>query len=240
MPDYDLFLSYSHADKELADALVSGLEQEGLRVWIDTFEIEFGDSITEQINAGLAQSRYGLVLISPAYLQSQWAKTELFAFFKKQMTFGNKQLIPIWHKISLQDMLTYLPMQADFKALLIEDVSAVPQAVQEITGVVTRASRKRNRKRGRDTPFPTDTADDKTSSLLEQGKLLVEQGQIAEAISFIRQHLELKAPTKTILSSLSARFHQMERSQQQGVLSNENSQLEYNKIVKALLEILSS
>lgn len=38
--DYDVFLSYSHKDKAVVRELASRLKQDGLRVWLDEWEIK--------------------------------------------------------------------------------------------------------------------------------------------------------------------------------------------------------
>jgi hypothetical protein len=39
-----VFISYSHADAELARRLAKGLRDRGIRVWIDEGELKVGDS----------------------------------------------------------------------------------------------------------------------------------------------------------------------------------------------------
>ena len=39
MSDYDLFISYRHADAEYVEALFGALTPRGLRVWLDKSEI---------------------------------------------------------------------------------------------------------------------------------------------------------------------------------------------------------
>lgn len=49
------FISYSHADKPLAQALAAGLRARGYRVWIDQGELKIGDSLVTAISAAIDQ-----------------------------------------------------------------------------------------------------------------------------------------------------------------------------------------
>jgi len=66
MPDeftFDVFLSHSSKDKEVVRAVAERLKADGLRVWLDDWEIRPGDSIPAKIEEGLEHSR---VLACPA------------------------------------------------------------------------------------------------------------------------------------------------------------------------------
>ena len=137
MPKYDIFISYSHHDKnDLVVPLVAALEKKGVSIWFDKFEIKMGDSITDKISEGLRESRFGLVVISPHYVKSTWARQELNAFFKKQITLNIKKVLPIWYQVSLEDMFDYFPLLADYRAVRIEDQTQIKGAVEEILEVV--------------------------------------------------------------------------------------------------------
>jgi hypothetical protein len=49
-----VFISYAHEDQGLARAIAAGLEERGLRVWVDENELQPGDSIIEQISTAVA------------------------------------------------------------------------------------------------------------------------------------------------------------------------------------------
>ena len=61
-PTHDVFVSHSHKDKEVADALVHVLEKRGLRCWIARRDILPGSNWSSSIIAGLQECR-ALVLI---------------------------------------------------------------------------------------------------------------------------------------------------------------------------------
>jgi len=54
---FDVFLSHSSRDKAVVRGLAERLRGDGLRVWLDEWEIRPGDSIPAKIEAGLEHSR---------------------------------------------------------------------------------------------------------------------------------------------------------------------------------------
>jgi sRNA-binding protein len=72
-----IFISYSHADKELARALAAALKARGLRVWIDEGELKVGDSLIERIATAISEIDFFLALVSESSRQSNWCRKEL-------------------------------------------------------------------------------------------------------------------------------------------------------------------
>jgi hypothetical protein len=69
METYDLFLSHAGEDKAaIARPLFSALTAVGVTVWFDEAVLKIGDSLRRKIEEGLARCRYGIVIISPAFL----------------------------------------------------------------------------------------------------------------------------------------------------------------------------
>ena len=75
---WDLFISHASEDKaSVARPLAEILREKGIRVWIDETELCLGDSLRAKIDEGLAQSRFGLVIVSRAFLSKRWPIQEL-------------------------------------------------------------------------------------------------------------------------------------------------------------------
>ena len=84
-PKYDLFISYSHKDAAYVSLLAAALQQEDLRVWHDRGLLRMGEDFLAGIQQALEQSRFFLLVISPVYLDSQWANFEMgVALSRKQ------------------------------------------------------------------------------------------------------------------------------------------------------------
>jgi hypothetical protein len=71
------FLSHSSKDKPFVRQLAADLAREGITVWLDEQMIRVGDSITDKISQGLAESDYFLIALSENSVQSEWVKREL-------------------------------------------------------------------------------------------------------------------------------------------------------------------
>ena len=64
---YDAFICHASEDKdELVRPLAVALEEHHLKVWYDEFTLRPGDSLRRSVDAGLARSRFGIVVISRA------------------------------------------------------------------------------------------------------------------------------------------------------------------------------
>jgi type I restriction enzyme, R subunit len=88
-----VFVSHSSIDKEFANRLASDLEYKDVPVWFDTREIALGASIVEEINRGLSEVGYLLLLHSKHSADSQWVREELFAALHLQITGGGVTVV---------------------------------------------------------------------------------------------------------------------------------------------------
>ena len=237
MSKFDLFISYSHANKEeLVEPLVEALQAAGIRVWFDKLAISIGDSITDKINEGLREARFGLIVISKAYFDSNWARRELNAFFKKQITLKKKFVLPLWYQISMEELFDHFPMLVDYKAIIIDDPSVLSQAVSQINELV------QTEKMDHTQNIPVSPESDSSQALLtpqEKQSLesFLEKGQIENAIALLKQSNSLDASKKNTLILLSARYHKMEEAKMQGVSSTDEYLRLQNQLIKALLQL---
>jgi len=114
---YDFFISHASEDKDdIVRSLADNLKENGFSVWYDEFELKIGDSLRKKIDAGLINSRYGIVIISPSFVKKNWTEYELNGMVAREMN-GHKVILPIWHKISKDEVLKFSPTLADKMAL---------------------------------------------------------------------------------------------------------------------------
>jgi hypothetical protein len=114
---YDAFISHATEDKNsVAKPLATQLDKMGFRIWYDEFELKVGDSLRQSIDRGLATSRYGIVVLSPAFFAKNWPQYELNGLTAREMD-GEKVILPVWHGVSKADVLRYSPSLADKVAL---------------------------------------------------------------------------------------------------------------------------
>jgi hypothetical protein len=111
---YDVFIAHATEDKvDFVERLARALKAAGVSVWYDNFIVEWGDTLRGTIDRGLAESRYGIVILSPAFLKrKRWTEHELDALFARERS-GSKVILPIWHNITQEDVAAYSPSFAD-------------------------------------------------------------------------------------------------------------------------------
>lgn len=83
---WDVFLSYSSRNKDVAIAVADDLRKAGLKVWFDRSQIGGGQRLREQIEIGLRNSKSVLVLTSQFSLKSRWVLNELDAAMLREIT----------------------------------------------------------------------------------------------------------------------------------------------------------
>ena len=128
--EFDVFISHATEDKDFASPLAHELRSAGLRVWFDEFELGIGDSLNEKINHGLSRSRYGVVVISPTFFRKHWTQLEMNGFVASQ-TAGDRVILPIWHRITKNEIIEQAPPLADIVAL-----NSSIQSTDEIVGEI--------------------------------------------------------------------------------------------------------
>ena len=123
---YDVFMSHASEDKEsVARPLTEALEERDLRVWFDNQEIRIGDSIRQKIEEGLAQSRYGVVILSKPFISKFWTNFELDGLIER--------VLPVWHEIEREEIVNRFPALAGIAALNTSehDVLDIAQRIDE-------------------------------------------------------------------------------------------------------------
>ena len=73
------------------------------------------DSLRTSIDSGLANSRYGIVILSPDFFKKRWTENELNGLVALEAD-RRKVILPIWHRVSEPEVRGYSPILADRKA----------------------------------------------------------------------------------------------------------------------------
>lgn len=134
---YDFFISHASEDKDdIVRNLAEALKAKNFEVWYDEFELQVGDSLRKNIDYGLSNSRYGIVIISPSFVKKNWPEYELNGMVAREMN-GHKVILPIWHKISKDEVLQFSPTLAD-KLALNTSIHTIDDIVEQLTSVASK------------------------------------------------------------------------------------------------------
>ncbi len=134
---YDVFISHASEDKdEVVRPLANALRDEGLKVWYDEFELQIGDSLRRKIDKGLANSRFGIVVLSKDFIRKGWTNYELDGIISKSIG-GEQIVLPIWHNITKQEVIDYSPSLAD-KVARNTAVYTIEEIAEEIAEVINK------------------------------------------------------------------------------------------------------
>lgn len=131
---YDVFISHASDDKDsIVRSLAEALQGKGLKVWYDEFTLRIGDSLRRKIDAGLARSRVGLVVISPSFINKGWTNYELDGIVTRSVS-GEQILLPIWHDITKQQVMDVSPSLADkvARSTAMHTVDEISQEIFEL------------------------------------------------------------------------------------------------------------
>src|SRR5271166_6487086 len=92
---FDVFLSHSSKDKAVVRAVAERLRADGLRVWLDDWEIRPGDSIPAKIEEGLEHSRVLVLCMSAQAFGSDWTQLEAGTFRFRDPLNKERRFIPL-------------------------------------------------------------------------------------------------------------------------------------------------
>lgn len=131
---WDVFIAHASENKEnFVLPLANELTERGLKVWYDDFTLRLGDSLRRSIDKGLAESDFGIVVLSPDFFRKEWPQKELDGLAAREAK-GDKVILPIWHNVSRDDVEKYSPILADRKATSTSE--GLDKVVERIIEVV--------------------------------------------------------------------------------------------------------
>lgn len=123
--EYDVFLSFSVADEEVARPIWQEMCLSGLRVfWSDaSLKNKLGESWFEEIQSSLEKSRHFLLICSTSSMSSEWVKREYQAFFNHCYQRGKRRLVPLFIKgYRVSDLPLFLK---DLESCRIEELKEI-------------------------------------------------------------------------------------------------------------------
>lgn len=105
----DIFLCHAWDDRKgFAKDLCKALEDKGVSVWFSEKDLKLGTTMLREIDKGLANSKAGIVLVTPAFLQriknEGIAEKELSALLAKDL------LLPLVHGTTFEELRDVSPL----------------------------------------------------------------------------------------------------------------------------------
>lgn len=133
--EYDVFISHASEDKDdVARPLAEALRNNGLTVWYDEFELRIGDSLRRKIDKGIANSNFGVIVISRDFINKGWTNYELDGLITRSVN-GEQTMLPVWHNITKREVINYSPSLADKLARSTTDFT-VEEIADEIADLI--------------------------------------------------------------------------------------------------------
>ena len=114
----DIFISHSSRDKAAATRLATTLNFCAVDVWPDDWELEVGQSLTDEIAKAMDESRFIAILITEHYNKTVWTKTEYKKALSREQKEKRTVMLPlIVGEAQIPDFLEdklYVDLRTDF------------------------------------------------------------------------------------------------------------------------------
>jgi TIR domain len=91
----DIFMSHSSRDKTAAFRLATTLNFCAIDVWLDDWELEVGQSLSDEVAKAMDESRFIAILITEKYNKSVWTKTEYKKALAREQKEQRTVMLPI-------------------------------------------------------------------------------------------------------------------------------------------------
>lgn len=89
-----VFLSYSHDDQTFARRLAADLGAKGIKVWVDSKDVQVGDPFPGSIYDAIREVDFMIAVISRASIGSKWVQEELNAATVRNVQGGGAFILP--------------------------------------------------------------------------------------------------------------------------------------------------
>lgn len=131
----DIFLCHAWDDRGgAAKELHDMLELRGVSVWFSEKDVALGTPLLREIDKGLAKSRVGIVLVTPAFLRR--IQGQSIADKELSVLLARDQLIPIVHGTTYEALRNISPMLASRSGLSTEE-NLMTEIAAKLTELVT-------------------------------------------------------------------------------------------------------
>src|SRR5215469_950488 len=91
----DFFLSYTGSDQQWAEWIALQLEEDGYSVFIQAWDFRPGANFVAEMDRAARCADRTLLVLSPAYLQSNYALAEWAAAFRRDPSGEGRRVLPV-------------------------------------------------------------------------------------------------------------------------------------------------
>ncbi|WP_347337624.1 toll/interleukin-1 receptor domain-containing protein [Bradyrhizobium sacchari] len=131
----DIFLCHAWDDRQgAAKQLHDLLEACGVKVWFSEKDVALGTSLLREIDKGLAKSRIGIVLVTPALLSR--LKGEGIADKELSVLLARDQLVPVAYGTTFEALRDVSPMLASRSGLTVTADNTMANVAAKLAEVV--------------------------------------------------------------------------------------------------------
>lgn len=128
-----VFISYSHADELIVNELAAHLVKNNANVWVDTWELNVGDSILNRVQDALVDSSALLVILSKSSVESEWCKKELSAGLMRELHEKRVVVLPVIVEDCEIPLFLREKMYADLRKDFDQGLHSILSAIAKVT-----------------------------------------------------------------------------------------------------------
>jgi hypothetical protein len=128
-----VFISYSHSDEAFVHKLAAHLITRNAHVWVDSWELNVGDSILVRVQEAIQDSSALLVVLSKSSVASEWCKKELSAGLMRELEERRVVVLPVLLEDCDIPIFLREKMYADFRTNFDVGLKVLVDAVSRVT-----------------------------------------------------------------------------------------------------------
>ncbi|MEO6710490.1 MAG: toll/interleukin-1 receptor domain-containing protein [Planctomycetota bacterium] len=102
-PRPKVYLAHATEDKPMVRPVAAHLMAQGIEVWLDEWDIGAGESLRQQMEAGLEGMTHFVVMLTPAALKKPWVAMEIDAAIIRKLG-GESHFIPLLVGVAPKDL----------------------------------------------------------------------------------------------------------------------------------------
>lgn len=137
---YDVFLSFSSKDKDLAQRIFDALSEQRLKIFWSPVSLRdrTGAFWFEELGKALEQARHLVVLLSDDALKSPYVRLEYMTFYNLMLACKGRLLFPVYEKgFDLKELPVFLKQ---LQGYTLDRTSGISSVIAILTGVIADTS----------------------------------------------------------------------------------------------------